>query len=89
MCVDSAVSDQRLIGLLLLFLTEPINVTLDGQELLQTSFQPTKLMSTYVLALSVCDFAFRETRLADNTLVITHMHFKHQGAYSVDLVFIY
>ena len=42
---------------------------MEGQELLQTSFEATKLMSTYVLALAVCDFAFREARLADNTLV--------------------
>lgn len=52
-------------------LTETLNITMDGQELLQTSFEPTKLMSTYVLALAVCDFAFRGTRLADNTLVRT------------------
>lgn len=69
-----------LVSLLLLFLTEPINITLDGQELLQTSYQPTKPMSTYVLALAVCDFGFRGTRLADNTLVITNMYLKHQGA---------
>uniref|UniRef100_H3D2Y9 Aminopeptidase n=1 Tax=Tetraodon nigroviridis TaxID=99883 RepID=H3D2Y9_TETNG len=48
---------------------EPLNVTMDGEKLLLTSFEPTQLMSTYVLALAVCDFTFRETRLADNTLI--------------------
>lgn len=52
-----------------LLLTETLNVTMDGQELLLTSYKPTQLMSTYVLALAVCDFAFRGIRLADNTLV--------------------
>lgn len=56
---------------MLLFLTEPLNITMDGQELLQTSYEPTKLMSTYTLAVAVCDFGFRGTRLADNTLVRT------------------
>lgn len=44
---------------------------MEGQELLQTSYEPTKPMSTYVLALAVCDFGFRSTRLADNTLART------------------
>lgn len=54
-----------------MFPAEPLSVTVDDQELLQTSFEPTELMSTYVLALAVCDFASRGTRLADDTLVRT------------------
>nr|XP_057934796.1 aminopeptidase N-like isoform X2 [Doryrhamphus excisus] len=35
---------------------EPINVNIDGVPLLQTDFQPTERMSTYLLAIVVCDF---------------------------------
>lgn len=52
------------------FLADPVNVTVDGQDLLQTSYEPTKVMSTYLLAFAVCEFGFRWAKLADNTLVI-------------------
>ncbi|KAF7651509.1 hypothetical protein LDENG_00110130 [Lucifuga dentata] len=35
---------------------EPVNVTMGDQSLIQTSFAPTKIMSTYLLAFIVCDF---------------------------------
>lgn len=54
-----------------LFPPEPLRICLEGQELLQTSYEPTEPMSTYVLALAVCDFGFRSTRLADDTLART------------------
>lgn len=52
------------------FLADPVNVTMGGQDLLQTSYEPTKVMSTYLLAFAVCEFGFRWAKLADNTLVI-------------------
>ncbi|KAL3065089.1 hypothetical protein OYC64_015300 [Pagothenia borchgrevinki] len=37
---------------------EPVNVTLDGGNWTMTSFHPTKIMSTYLLAFVVCEFTF-------------------------------
>ncbi|TKS69747.1 Aminopeptidase Ey [Collichthys lucidus] len=37
---------------------EPINITIEGQHVIQTSFEPTEIMSTYLLAFVVCDFGF-------------------------------
>ncbi|XP_029952160.1 aminopeptidase Ey-like [Salarias fasciatus] len=36
---------------------ESISVTVDGESLLETSFEPTKIMSTYLLAFIVSEFA--------------------------------
>ncbi|KAM7423676.1 hypothetical protein PAMA_000166 [Pampus argenteus] len=36
---------------------EPVNVTIDGESFIQTSFEPTEIMSTYLLAFVVCEFA--------------------------------
>lgn len=33
-----------------------VDITLDGQQLKQTSFEPTEIMSTYLLAFVVCEF---------------------------------
>lgn len=38
--------------------TDPVNITLDGHNLIQTRFEPTEIMSTYLLAFVVCDFTF-------------------------------
>ncbi|KAI4800388.1 hypothetical protein KUCAC02_013271 [Chaenocephalus aceratus] len=37
---------------------EPVNVTVDGENSTMTSFLPTKIMSTYLLAFVVCEFTF-------------------------------
>ncbi|KAM4602441.1 aminopeptidase Ey-like [Polymixia lowei] len=37
---------------------EPVNMTMEGQHLTQTSFEPTEVMSTYLLAFVVCEFSF-------------------------------
>ncbi|KAI3377653.1 hypothetical protein L3Q82_008815 [Scortum barcoo] len=45
--------------------TYPVNITLDGQNVIQTSFERTEVMSTYLLAFVVCDFAYIEGKNAD------------------------
>ncbi|XP_068586417.1 aminopeptidase Ey-like [Cebidichthys violaceus] len=37
---------------------EPLNVTMEGHNLIQTSFEPTEIMSTYLLAFVVSEFTF-------------------------------
>uniref|UniRef100_A0A672Y3V8 Aminopeptidase n=1 Tax=Sphaeramia orbicularis TaxID=375764 RepID=A0A672Y3V8_9TELE len=37
---------------------EPVNVTIEGQNLTQTSFRPTEVMSSYLLAFVVCEFDY-------------------------------
>lgn len=43
---------------------------MDGQNVIQTSFEPTEIMSTYLLAFVVCDFAFNGTEPGADVLVI-------------------
>lgn len=40
-----------------------------GQNVIQTSFEPTEIMSTYLLAFVVCDFAFIRTEPHADVLV--------------------
>lgn len=51
-------------------LTDPVNITMDGDNMVQTSFQPTEIMSTYLLAFVVCDFGFIESEPGAKVLVI-------------------
>lgn len=50
-------------------LTDPVNITMGGQNVIQTSFEPTEIMSTYLLAFVVCDFAFVRTEPHADILV--------------------
>ncbi|XP_017284211.1 aminopeptidase Ey isoform X2 [Kryptolebias marmoratus] len=48
---------------------EPVNVTVNGEVLIQTSFEPTEIMSTYLVAFAVCDFGYNETKMDANVLI--------------------
>ncbi|XP_034535383.1 aminopeptidase Ey-like [Notolabrus celidotus] len=48
---------------------EPLNVTLDGMDVIQTSFEPTEIMSTYLLAFVVCDFTYIKNSTGADVLI--------------------
>ncbi|XP_040897435.1 aminopeptidase Ey-like [Toxotes jaculatrix] len=48
---------------------DPVNITVDGQNLIQTRFEPTEIMSTYLLAFVVCDFAYIGTNPSAQVLI--------------------
>lgn len=64
---------QFSIGLLFLFFyllfTGMVNITIDGQDVSQTTFNPTKLMSTYLLAFVICDYSHIKTQDIPDVLV--------------------
>ncbi|XP_056135222.1 aminopeptidase Ey-like isoform X2 [Lampris incognitus] len=40
---------------------EPVHVSMEGENVIQTSFEPTEIMSTYLLAFVVCNFSYIQT----------------------------
>ncbi|XP_072236216.1 aminopeptidase Ey-like [Leuresthes tenuis] len=48
---------------------DPLNITVDGQNLIKTSFEPTEVMSTYLLAFVVCDFTYIGTNPGAEVLI--------------------
>ncbi|XP_029001190.1 aminopeptidase Ey-like [Betta splendens] len=67
---------------------DPVKVTVDGHSLIQTSFEPTELMSTYLLAFIVCDFAYIGSEPGDKVLIRIWARKKAidegQGAYALE-----
>uniref|UniRef100_A0A669BKB4 Aminopeptidase n=1 Tax=Oreochromis niloticus TaxID=8128 RepID=A0A669BKB4_ORENI len=64
---------------------EPINITTpDGLNLIQTSFGPTEIMSTYLLAFVVCDFGFIQSDLGIRIWARKKAIEEGQGAYALE-----
>lgn len=66
---------------------EPVNITKDGHNVTQTSFGPTEIMSTYLLAFVVCEFTYITRK--DNDVLIRIWARKKaidegQGAYALE-----
>uniref|UniRef100_A0A3Q0RHZ3 Aminopeptidase n=1 Tax=Amphilophus citrinellus TaxID=61819 RepID=A0A3Q0RHZ3_AMPCI len=68
---------------------EPVNITTsDGMDLIQTSFEPTEIMSTYLLAFIVCDFGYVHSDPGAEILIRVWARRKAieegQGAYALE-----
>ncbi|RVE74835.1 hypothetical protein OJAV_G00026200 [Oryzias javanicus] len=46
-----------------------VNITVDGQDLIRASFEPTEIMSTYLLAFAVSDFGHIRTESGRSVLI--------------------
>ncbi|KAM3625855.1 uncharacterized protein V6R79_018655 [Siganus canaliculatus] len=49
--------------------TGDVPITIEGEDLLQTSFEPTEIMSTYLLAFVVCEFGSINSTTPNNVLI--------------------
>ncbi|XP_076148013.1 aminopeptidase N-like [Alosa pseudoharengus] len=49
--------------------TDVVNITIDGHDVSQTTFKPTKLMSTYLVAFVVCDYSHIKTHEIPDVLI--------------------
>uniref|UniRef100_A0A3Q0RHY1 Aminopeptidase n=1 Tax=Amphilophus citrinellus TaxID=61819 RepID=A0A3Q0RHY1_AMPCI len=65
---------------------EPVNITTsDGMDLIQTSFEPTEIMSTYLLAFIVCDFGYSESQKLKQLVWARRKAIEEgQGAYALE-----
>ncbi|XP_068428480.1 aminopeptidase Ey-like isoform X2 [Clinocottus analis] len=68
--------------------TDPVNITVNGQNWIQTSFEPTEIMSTYLLAFVVSDFTFISSPPGADVLIRIWARRKAidegQGAYALE-----
>lgn len=53
-----------------LFLLGPESLKINGQNVIRTRFEPTKKMSTYLVAFIVCEFTYSSKQKHDMDLLV-------------------